>query len=544
VGIKAEEKKNNNEDLENRVLVFMPTGRDAILVCATLAKADVSAQPCPDAQTLEKEIAAGAGAVLLAEEGVQDGTLEHLIETFNRQPVWSDLPVVLFAGSSNNSEKLLTTIGTRLNATIVERPIRVAMLISAVRGALRARQKQYQTRDLLNRLEDSDRQKDLFLATLSHELRTPLNSILGWIQLLRGKPDTIDANHGLEVIERNAKAQSEIISDILFVSRIITGKLTLNLKPIDLVPVIQQAVEVVLPSVEAKNIQMNVFFDPDVRQIKGDHDRLKQVFWNILSNAVKFTPPHGRIDVSAFVRGAHVEIEIRDTGMGIEPDFLPLIFERFSQADSSYTRKVGGLGLGLAIVRHLIEIHGGSVSVASEGANRGATFTIKLPVLTARQTASAAAANGNAQKNAEAEKASAPPEGIHVLLVEDNDDSREMLAVLFAQSNLQITAVASAAEALAELERIKPDVLISDIGMPDQDGYALIRQVRARPPEKSGSIPAIALTGYASLQDRDLALQAGYQEHLSKPVDTDELLELVKKLLDKPDHSKIMINSQ
>jgi signal transduction histidine kinase/CheY-like chemotaxis protein len=528
-------KKKDNEGLENRVLVFMPTGRDAALVCATLEQADVSAQACADARTLEKEIAVGAGAVLMAEEGLQNGTLEHLIDTFNRQPVWSDLPVMLFAGNAQSSEKLLTAIGTRLNATIVERPIRVTMLISAVRGALRARQKQYQTRDLLNQLEESDHQKDLFLATLSHELRTPLNSILGWIQLLRDSSGSIDARHGLEVIERNAKAQSEIISDILFVSRIITGKFTPDLQPIDLIPVIEEAVEVVLPSIESKHIDLKVCFDPQIKQIKGDHERLKQVFWNLLSNAVKFTPPTGRIDVSAEVSGEHVEIEISDSGMGIDPEFLPFIFERFSQADSSYTRKVGGLGLGLAIVRHLVEIHGGSVSVKSEGTNKGTTFTIKLPVLAAEQPFPAA--NEELAEPDESTKTKKLPTGIKVLLVEDNDDSREMLTVLFAQSDLQITAVASVAEALRAIEQVKPDILISDIGMPEQDGYDLIRKVRQLPSEKGGGIPAIALTGYASLQDRALALKAGYQEHLSKPVDIDELFELVKNMLDQENHT-------
>ncbi|HVE59204.1 MAG TPA: ATP-binding protein [Pyrinomonadaceae bacterium] len=527
----------NNVGLENRVLVFMPTGRDAALVCATLEQADVSAQACVDAPALEKEIAVGAGAVLLAEEGLQNGTLEHLIETFNRQPVWSDLPVVLFAGSANNSEKLLTTIGSRLNATIVERPIRVTMLISAVRGALRARQKQYQTRDLLNQLEESDHQKDLFLATLSHELRTPLNSILGWIQLLRGSSGAVDAEHGLEVIERNAKAQSEIISDILFVSRIITGKFTPNLQPIDLMPVIEEAVEVVLPSIESKHIDLKVCFDPQIKQIKGDHERLKQVFWNLLSNAVKFTPPTGTIEVCAEINGEYVEIEVRDSGMGIDPEFLPYIFERFSQADSSYTRKVGGLGLGLAIVRHLVEIHGGSVSVKSEGTNKGASFTIKLPVLAAPQTLSGA--NENPGKPDESTTTNKLPAGIKVLLVEDNDDSREMLAVLFAQADLDITAVASVAEALKAIEQVKPDILISDIGMPEEDGYDLIRKVRLLSPANGGRIPAIALTGYASLQDRDRALQAGYQEHLSKPVDIEELFELVKNILDRENHAAI-----
>ncbi|HEY8560931.1 MAG TPA: ATP-binding protein [Pyrinomonadaceae bacterium] len=526
----------NNDELENRVLVFMPTGRDANLVCATLEKSGVAAQPCSDAKTLAKEIAVGAGAVLLAEEGLQNGTLDHLVETFNSQPVWSDLPVVLFAGSMHNSEKLLTTIGTRLNATIVERPIRVAMLVSAVRGALRARQKQYQTRDLLNQLEQSDRQKDLFLATLSHELRTPLNSILGWIQLLRSNSGTLDARHGLDVIERNAKTQSEIISDILFVSRIITGKLTLNLKPVELIPIVEEAIEVVLPSIEAKNIRLNVFFDSEIKQIKGDRDRLKQVFWNILSNAVKFTPAGGAIDVSAFVNGEQVEIEIRDSGAGIDPAFLPHIFERFSQADNSYTRRVGGLGLGLAIVRHLVEMHGGSVDVTSGGAGRGSAFTVKLPVFKARHPV---AANGNSDLSGDTKRNYELPPGINILLVEDNDDSREMLTVLFARSNLQIRAFASAAEALAALAEDRFDLLISDIGMPDEDGYQLIRKIRRLPPEKGGCIPAIALTGYASLQDRELALEAGYQEHLSKPINIAELSKMIRNLLDQNVFSKL-----
>ena len=535
-------KKKDNEGLENRVLVFMPTGRDAALVCATLEQSGVSAQPCTDAPALEKEIAVGAGAVLMAEEGLQNGTLEHLIETFNGQPVWSDLPVVLFAGTAQSSEKLLVMIGTRLNATIVERPIRVTMLISAVRGALRARQKQYQTRDLLNQLEESDHQKDLFLATLSHELRTPLNSILGWIQLLRGNSGSIDAEHGLEVIERNAKAQSEIISDILFVSRIITGKFTPDLQPIDLIQVIEEAVEVVLPSIESKHIDLKVCFDPQIKQIKGDHERLKQVFWNLLSNAVKFTPPTGTIEVCAEVNGEYVEIKVSDSGMGIEPDFLPFIFERFSQADSSYTRKVGGLGLGLAIVRHLVEIHGGSVSVESEGTNKGATFIISLPVLAVEQPLSAS--NEDSDEPDEPVKANTLPAGTKVLLVEDNDDSREMLIAMFAQSDLEIIAVASVAEALKVIEQGKPDILISDIGMPEEDGYDLIRKVRQLSPENGGRIPAIALTGYASLQDRALALEAGYQEHLSKPVDIDELFKLVKNMLDKEDYSEALISSR
>lgn len=520
----------NGENLEKRVLVLMPTGRDAALVCASLEKAGIEAQACFDAKDLEEKVSHGGGAVLLAEEALQNGTLERLVDSFNNHPVWSDIPVVIFAANAHNSEKLVATVGTRLNATIVERPIRITMLVSAARGALRAREKQYQTRDLLEQLKQSDHQKDLFLATLSHELRTPLNSILGWIQILRGNK-LIDAEYGLEVIERNAKVQSELISDILFVSRIITGKLTLNLEPIELIPVIEESIEVVLPSIEAKNIRLSISLDPKIKQINADPERLKQVFWNILSNAAKFTPEGGEINISAFLKDRHIEIEISDSGIGIKPEFLPFVFERFRQADNSYTRKIGGLGLGLAIVRHLVELHNGSVGVKSEGANRGATFTIKLPSLISAQTKSAAG-----EISDDAPKNSQSLTEIDVLLVEDNDDSREMLAILFEQFNLHTIVAASAAEALKILEQSLPDVIISDIGMPDQDGYELIRQIRRLPPEKGGRIPAIALTGYASLQDRALALEAGYQQHLSKPINVDELVEIVKKLSNKKNY--------
>ena len=519
---------NENKTSETRVLVFMPTGRDALLICRTLENVGIAAQSCVNFQQVEENIELGAGALLIAEEALAKGTLEKIIESFENQPIWSDLPMIIFASKAINSEKLLTIVGTRLNATIVERPIRIAMLISAVRGALRARQRQYQSRNLLNQLKESDHQKDMFLATLSHELRTPLNSILGWTQVLRNKSSAVDVGHGLEVIERNAKAQTEIISDILFVSRIITGKLSLDLKPIDLIPVIEEAVEVVLPSIVQKKINLNLSFDPKINKIKGDRERLKQVFWNLLSNSVKFTPSEGQINIRAVVKNENVEIEFSDTGIGIDSNFLPFIFERFRQADNSYTRSVGGLGLGLAIVRHLVEMHDGIVSVSSDGKNRGTSFLIKLPEFKVDNSDS----DGNNQLT-EAIEIEKPNAGIHVLLVEDNDDSREMLTLLFAQANLRVTAAANAAEAIKALENERPDILISDIGMPGEDGYDLIRKVRRLSPEQGGFIPAIALTGYASFQDRKLALEAGYQQHMSKPIDVDKLFELVKDLTNK-----------
>ena len=255
------------------------------------------------------------------------------------------------------------------------------MLISAVHGALRARERQYQSRNLLNQLAESDHQKDLFLATLSHELRTPLNSMLGWIKLLRSKSDSpIDLTRGLDVIERNARTQSKVISDILFVSRVITGKLELDLETVDLLAITQTAIDIIMPSIEAKHINLQTSFDSHIKPVTGDADRLQQVFLNLLSNAVKFTPPHGKIDVRVTGNDSNIEIEIADSGQGIKPEFIQFVFERFRQADSSYTREVGGLGLGLAIVRHLVELHGGTVDVRSDGENRGAMFTVKIPV--------------------------------------------------------------------------------------------------------------------------------------------------------------------
>jgi signal transduction histidine kinase len=329
--------RGTTENSGTRVLVLMPTGRDASLVCSELEKVGFSCREVTDETDLLKQQAIGAGAILIADEALREETLETLVATLDRQPIWSDLPVIIFATGGQRADKLLEMIGARFNATIVERPIRIALLISAVRSALRARERQYQTRDLLHQLEESDRQKDLFLATLSHELRTPLNSMLGWIQMLRGKLNginEIDPHYALEVIERNARSQSELISDILFVSRIITGKLKLNFETIDLISVLKAAIDVVRPSVEAKEIRLETHFK-SAGQIKGDPDKLQQVFWNVLSNAVKFTPSAGKIEIAVRRRGAQFEIEISDDGQGIEPEFLPFIFERFRQADNS-----------------------------------------------------------------------------------------------------------------------------------------------------------------------------------------------------------------
>ncbi len=506
----------------------MPTGRDGELVCSTLERVGINAHGCRTAAELRDRVEDGCGAVLLAEEAVEDEEVSAFIQSLDDQPIWSDLPVILFSSHSRNAERLLESLGTKVNITIVERPIRITMLVSAVRGALRARERQYQTRDLVLELEQADRQKDLFLATLSHELRTPLNSILGWIQILRTrKLDPPEIDRAIEVIERNAKGQSEMISDILFVSRIITGKLEIKREPIDIANVIDSAVEMIRPSADAKQLELTVEtagYEPV--PVEGEAERLQQVFLNLLTNAVKFTPDGGRIDIRLRRAGSSVEIEISDTGQGINPQFVPYVFERFRQADSTYTRRIGGLGLGLAIVRHLVELHGGTVTAHSDGKDKGSRFSIHLPIADSNRLTQL----NRATTTRISPELTSKVRGMTILLVEDDKDSRDMLEMVLSLYGVGVESAESAAEAVEKVRTLKPDVLVSDIGLPGEDGYDLIRSVRSLPPGEGGKTPAIALTGYVSVQDRKLALDAGFQDHLPKPVNPNTLLELLVRL--------------
>jgi PAS domain S-box-containing protein len=379
--------------------------------------------------------------------------------------------------------------------------------------------------------EESNRMKDEFLATVSHELRTPLTSILGWSQMLRGGQleEKVSAL-ALETIERNARAQSQIIDDILDVSRIITGKLNIDAKPVELINIIEAAVNAASPAASAKNIQIETIFDTPTGFVRGDANRLQQVVWNLLSNAVKFTPQGGRVQIRLQHSATNVLISIKDTGQGISPDFLPHVFERFRQADSTTTRQHGGLGLGLAIVRHLVELHGGTVQAESAGQGAGATFTVSLPLM---GTLSETHASGAGPIIASDDGPTDGPHslaGLHVLLVDDEKDTLAMLRVILEQRQVIVTSASSASEALKALELSRPDVLVSDIGMPDQDGYELIRRIREMDSARGGAIPAVALTAYARDDDRRRSMDAGYQVHLSKPVEPAELFRVLVQL--------------
>jgi PAS domain S-box-containing protein len=377
--------------------------------------------------------------------------------------------------------------------------------------------------------EKANRLKDEFLATVSHELRTPLNAVIGWSRMLRsGRLDPESAHHALEVIERNACAQKQIIEDILDVSRVITGKLQLTLGPVDLVAIVDAALDAVRPALEAKGIKIETIIDADLRIVSGDADRLQQVVWNLLSNAAKFTPSGGKVEVRMSHNSTHVQIEVSDTGPGIDPDFLPHVFERFRQADGSTTRTHGGLGLGLAIVRHLVELHGGVITADNRSDGPGAIFSVKLRLPSGELRSETLAGALAMFEEAEVEPVSLA--GLGILVVDDESDTLDLVTMELTQHGARATGANSAAEALEKLEQLEFDVLISDIAMPGMDGYGLIRQVRKQEAGTDRRIPAVALTAYASVQDRMRAILAGYNTHVAKPVEANELVTVVAGL--------------
>ncbi|MEZ5291040.1 MAG: ATP-binding protein [Vicinamibacterales bacterium] len=389
------------------------------------------------------------------------------------------------------------------------------------------RERAVELRTMNARLEAADRAKDEFISTVSHELRTPLNGMLGWLRLLQtGSIDAEQRQRALATIERNARAQAKLIEDLLDVSRIMSGKLTLNVEAVLIAAVVDQAIETVRPAAASKDLRLQTTMD-STAAVMGDAGRLVQVLTNLLSNAVKFTPRQGRVQVLVERRESSVDVSVADTGQGIDPEFLPHVFERFRQADVSTARRTGGLGLGLAIARQIVEMHGGSIAALSDGIGRGATFSIRLPLSIAMRR-EVAAPHG----------ASTPPglgcppglKDLKVLVVDDEPDARDLLQTVFAGCRANVRTAGSAADALALMDSFVPDVLVSDIGMPEMDGYQFMTAVRRRPAERGGRTPAVALTAYARIEDRTRALVSGFQVHVPKPVEPVEILAVVASL--------------
>ena len=464
--------------------------------------------------------------------GYTVGAVDYLVK-----PVPADVlrsKVAVFVELFNRQEAL--RVGQEeLERTIADRTRELAQTNKALQAEIEERSKierervQLLKREQAARLEAerANRLKDEFLATLSHELRTPLNAIMGWAHVLgQSSHDRDTVQRASAVIRQNATSQSQLIDDILDVSRIVGGRLVLDTQLVDLHIVIDDAIDSLMPAASAKSIQVVRSLDRNIKVV-GDRDRLQQVVWNLVSNAFKFTPKGGRVEIGLAEVQGDAEIEIRDTGIGISAEFLPFVFDRFRQADSSMSRRHSGLGLGMAIVRHLVELHGGTVSVESAGENQGATFRLRLAGHTGpAPEPPAQALRAFAEHPSESELDHL--DGVHVLIVEDDTDSRNVLAVLLQRLGALVEAVASAKEAYDRIAHRRPDVLVSDIGMPEEDGYSLIRRLRQMGGERR--LPAIALTAYARKQDADAALGAGYDCHLPKPVAPADLVRAIKSV--------------
>jgi signal transduction histidine kinase/CheY-like chemotaxis protein len=526
-----------------RILVLAPVGRDAALLCDVLSRAGLTAVACDDMSALLRCLEVGAGAALLTEEALLPAAVSSLLEALSAQPQWSDLPVVLLAGEGLlTGTQAVSALRAAGNLTVLERPVRGLTLVTAIQAALRDRRRQYEIEALLQReraarltAEMASQVKDEFLATVSHELRTPLSAILLWSRILqRGLVDEEKTLHALGAIERSAEMQSKLIEDLLDVARMTSGKLVLDLDAADLGALLRASLDIVRPSAEAKSIALHAYIDPRACLARADAGRIQQVIWNLLSNAVKFTPPGGQVSIRLERRGDHARIEVVDTGKGIDRRFLPHVFERFRQADASPQRLQGGLGLGLAISRQLVELHGGTIEASSDGEGRGSAFLLELPL--------SPASRGDEPAPTAADEASpatprGPLDGVRVLLVEDDLGMQEAMEVALGQYGAEVTAVGSAPEALELLEAAPPhagpDVVLSDFSLPGMDGYELLSQIRAMAgARREPALPVALITAYARPEDRIRALEAGFSAYLAKPMEPVQLLTVVEQLVE------------
>jgi signal transduction histidine kinase/DNA-binding NarL/FixJ family response regulator len=522
-----------------RVLVCAPIGRDSGLTIELLERASIECLACRSLQEVGERLAEGAGAILLTEEALADPNLDALAAALATQAAWSDISVLLFAGGRRDEAALRTLRKLEIlrNVTLLDRPVRTSAVISTVQAALRGRRRQYELRDVLVALhkarsdaEEANRLKDEFLATVSHELRTPLNAIMGWVSLLRQarmEPSRVDAV--LAIVERNAKSQAQIIADVLDISRMVSGRIKLNQQPVSLARVVLEALDTIRPAAAAKGVEIHTDID-EGPIVQADAERLQQVFWNVFSNACKFTPSGGRIDVR--LRGGlpWSTLRVTDSGSGIPAEFLPYVFDRFRQADQSFTRSHGGLGLGLAIVKYLVEMHGGEVTAASGGVGQGATFEIRLPAERASRR----------KRTVEADESGAAPapdidfrEQL-VLVVDDDESTRDLMRTVLSDCGARVIAVQSAAEAVAQLDLEVPAAIVADIGMPGEDGLSMMRRIRQRPAARGGTVPAVALSAYARGEDRQAALEAGFTEFITKPALPHEVAAVVAALARPP----------
>jgi signal transduction histidine kinase len=505
-----------NRAIELRALVLAPVGRDAALVVDSFQQAGIQGVVCASVDELAREAARGAGMCVVAEEALASSDLSRLRKTLGRQPAWSDLPLLVVIRPETRLEQVLEALGPVGNATPLTRPFRIQTLVNAARTLLRARQRQYQARDMMEQLAESDRRKTEFLALLGHELRNPLAAISVSVHLLDRMPGQEErARHALAVIDRQSRNLTRMVDDLLDVSRITSGKIVLRREPVDLAEICQHVHHLLEPVARAAKVAVAISAPRKPVIVDGDAVRLEQIVSNLLGNAMKYTPEGGRVSLSVWQSGGSALVRVQDDGIGIAPEMLNRIFEPFVQVHGVEGRSRGGLGLGLSLVRDLVEMHGGKVTAASEGAGRGSAFTVALPA------SGKEIAPGPKAASLEAVRPGGPP----VLLVEDNPDLRELMVALIESWGYDVEVAEEGSAGVDLARRHAPRIALVDIGLPGIDGYEVARRVRAVLPK--GSTRLVAMSGFGQPEDRARALQAGFDAHLVKPVEPDDLRKLL-----------------
>jgi signal transduction histidine kinase/ActR/RegA family two-component response regulator len=512
------------EALEARVLVLAPTGRDGVLACQLLTSMDVPGCACASAAELFREIAAGAGAVILADEALHPEVMSGLLAALGEQPPWSDLPLIVFTRSGESSEHVLEMLVPLGNATILERPVRLSTLVSAVKAALRARRRQYEVRDLLVRQADADRRKDEFLAMLGHELRNPMAAIRNalWVLDEVGSRDAQEVRQR-EIIMRQTRHLVRMVDDLLDVSRVTLGKIILQRRPVDLRDVVEGCLSELGMTALARGNDLEITVEARTALVMGDPVRLEQVVCNLMQNAIKYTPRGGRLWISVDTEDGEAVVRVRDTGVGLSPPMLQTIFEPFAQVESSRQRSEGGLGLGLPLVRSLAEMHGGRVEARSDGLGNGSEFIVRLPLLAEDRRKTPVRRAGPVRTPI----ARMPAAGLHILVVEDNEDGRESLRELLEIWGHEVSVAGNGPEGVEMAFSIRPEVALVDIGLPGLDGNEVARRIRSL--LDGHEISLIAMTGYGQPEDRRRALQAGFDRYLVKPVDPAVLSQLLSE---------------
>jgi signal transduction histidine kinase/ActR/RegA family two-component response regulator len=505
----------SGERLERRLLILAPIGKDASLIEARLRHDDVECLSCPDLGTLLREIGRGAAAILVGEEAVE-GDL-RLTSFLARQPAWSDLPVLLLTRQGADStlvERATTLFG---NVTLLERPVRVVALISTIRAALRARARQYQTRAYFHERDQADRRKDEFLATLAHELRNPLAPIRNWVNVLRMSGGGAGGEQVWDMMDRQVNHMVRLVDDLMELSRITRGKIELRMELVDLVPVIHAAVETSRPLIDSAGHTLTVSVPPEPIVVRGDAVRLSQVLANLINNAVKYTEPGGTITLVLERVGRHALVSVKDTGIGISPSALPRVFDMFVQLDGDQERVKAGLGIGLTLVRSLVEMHNGRVDARSQGIGKGSEFVVRIPLATG---APAAESRENADVRFRGQT--------RVLVVDDNEDAADSLGALLRVMGADVRVAHDGMMALEIFREFQPVAVFLDLGMPDMDGFEVARRIKQLPGANGTEL--IALTGWSQERDRRRSRDAGFTRHLAKPADFETLMGVLLSL--------------